>query len=264
MTMEKRQLLDRIASGDEEHVMLGGVMDKYEQCRRRNVPVCTAFLSPQQQMAVRRLLSALGAAEETFIFWGGYEGAERCQVHFLPDWQSEPERSEIVCLRAAFYQENAISHRDVLGSLMGMGLTRRSIGDILMTPRSAEVFVSAAVAEHLLDAWDSAGRTPLHVTLAAPEEIVIAPPKTKELRDTVSSLRLDSVLAVGFSLARGKATEAVERGHVQLNWTECVKPDKQVAQGDVISVRSLGKCRLTQVGQTTKKGRIFITVERYI
>jgi RNA-binding protein YlmH len=72
------------------------------------------------------------------------------------------------------------------------------------------------------------------------------------------------VLAVGFSTSRGKAAEAVETGRGQVNWTVCQKPDKQVAEGDVISVRGAGKCRLTTVGNMTKKGRIFITVERYL
>ena len=86
----------------------------------------------------------------------------------------------------------------------------------------------------------------------------------KHIRDTVSSLRLDSVLAVGFSLSRGKAAEAVTSGKVQVNWTDCQKPDRPVAQGDTLTLRGLGKCVLEEVGHQTKKGRVFVTLKRYL
>lgn len=86
----------------------------------------------------------------------------------------------------------------------------------------------------------------------------------KELRDTVSSLRLDNVLAAGFSLSRGRAAEAVEKGSVQVNYVTCVKPDKPVSAGDTITCRGLGKCVLDSVGAPTKKGRLPVAIRRYI
>ena len=109
---------------------------------------------------------------------------------------------------------------------------------------------------------DLAGKTmiPVLVELSGipPEE------KVKRIRDTVSSLRLDSVLASGFSLSRGKAAEAVTSGKVQVNWTDCQKPDRPVSQGDTLTLRGLGKCVLEEVGNQTKKGRVFITLKRYL
>ena len=261
--MEKRELLDRVSMNEQERLLLGRVWDKYDQCRRRNIPVCTEFLSPQEQATAERLLHMLGA-EDGFVLWGGYEGAERCQIHFLPDWETEPDREAICCLRCTFYEPGKLTHRDFLGSLMGLGLTREKIGDILVSDRSADVIVSSTVAEHLLREWTAAGRTALHVAQIDPAELNVPEQKTKILRDTVSSLRLDSVLSVGFSTSRGKASEAVESGRVQVNWTDCQKSDRLLRQGDVITVRGAGKCKLTEVGGATKKGRVFITVERYL
>ena len=260
--MERRELLDRAATDPQERLLLGRVWDKYDQCRRRNLPVCTEFLSPQEQAAAERLLHMLGAAEG-WAFWGGYEGAERRQLHFLPDWQEGPEETAIRALRCTYY-ESGLTHRDFLGSLMALGLTREKIGDILVAERSADVLVSASVADHLLREWSSAGRTALHVAEIDPAELTVPVQQTKLLRDTVSSLRLDSVLSVGFSTSRGKAAEVIAAGRVQLNWADCQKPDRLLREGDVISVRGAGKCRLTEVGGLTKKGRVFITVERYL
>ena len=261
--MEKRELLDRVAMNEEERLLLGRVWDKYDQCRRRNIPACTEFLSPQEQAAAERLLRALGA-EDGYILWGGYDGAERRQIHFLPDWETEPDYEAIRCLRCTFYEQGQLTHRDFLGSLMGLGLTREKIGDILVSDQSADVVVSRSVADHLLREWTAAGRTALHVAEIDPSELRVPVQKTKILRDTVSSLRLDSVVSIGFSTSRGKAGEAVESGRVQVNWTDCQKPDRLLRQGDVITVRGAGKCKLTEVGGATKKGRIFITVERYL
>ena len=260
--MERRELLDRASTDAQERLLLGRVWDKYDQCRRRNLPACTEFLSPQEQAAAERLLHMLGAAEG-WAFWGGYEGAERRQLHFLPDWQEGPDETAIRALRCTYY-ESGLTHRDFLGSLMALGLTREKIGDILVADRSADVLVSASVADHLLREWSAAGRTALHVTEIDPAELTVPVQQTKLLRDTVSSLRLDSVLSVGFSTSRGKAAEVIAAGRVQLNWADCQKPDRLLREGDVISVRGAGKCRLTEVGGMTKKGRVFITVERYL
>ena len=86
----------------------------------------------------------------------------------------------------------------------------------------------------------------------------------KEVRDTVSSMRLDNVLASGFGLSRGKAAEAVEKGAVQVNYTVCQKPDKPVSAGDVITCRGLGKCVLDTVGSPTRKNRLPVVIRRFI
>ena len=242
--MDKREMLDRLAANGDERLLLGRVWDKYEQCRRRNLPQGTGFLSPAEQAAAQRLLNALSVSEG-YTFWGGYDGAQRRQLWFLPDWQEAPEEDAVRVVRASFYEEDSLTHRDILGSLMALGVTRETLGDILVSPRWADVLATGPAAELLL-------RDPSVRTLRA------------VIRDTVSSLRLDSVLASGFSLSRGKAAEAVTSGKVQVNWTDCQKPDRPVSQGDTLTLRGLGKCVLEEVGNQTKKGRVFITLKRYL
>lgn len=255
--------MDKVAANGDERLLLSKVWDKYDQCQHKNIPAATAFLSPQEQQVARRLLQTIGAGDH-YAFWGGYDGAERCQLHFLPDWTEEPDRESLSALRCTWYHGDQLNHRDFLGSLMGLGMTRESIGDILVGHESADVLVSAGVADFLAASWDAAGRVKLHVHRLALEEIQVPEVKTKEIRDTVSSLRLDSVVAAGFSTSRGKAAEAIQAGRVQLNWVNCLKSDHAVAEGDTISLRGLGKCVLETVGNQTRKGRIFVTMKRYL
>ena len=97
-----------------------------------------------------------------------------------------------------------------------------------------------------------------------PENLHIPAVQRKEVRDTVSSLRLDAVASSGFRLARGKAAALIGSGRVQLNWRECVKPDKLLEAGDVVSARGFGKFELAEVGGLTRKGRISIVLQVYV
>jgi RNA-binding protein YlmH len=147
---------------------------------------------------------------------------------------------------------------------MGMGIVREKLGDILVSPDSADLMVLESVADFLRQSWDSAGRAHLKITEIEPWELRVPEIRCQEIRDTVSSLRLDAIASTGFRMARGKAAELIASGRVQLNWRECTKPDKLLAQGDTVSARGFGKFELTEVGGLTKKGRTSITLKRYI
>ena len=261
--MDRRELLDKTARSEEERLLLSRVWDKREQCRLRSIPAATEFLSPQEQAAATRLLNALGQ-REGYAFWGGYDGAERQRLLFLPDWMNGLDDSTIAALRAVCRSGATLTHRDFLGSLMALGLTREKIGDILVESGGCQVLVDPSALDFLVQSWDSTGREKLTVSPLPLEELTVPEAAVKEVRDTVSSLRLDNVLASAFSLSRGRAAEAVEKGAVQVNYTVCQKPDKPVSAGDVITCRGLGKCVLDTVGSPTKKGRLPVAIRRFI
>ena len=160
--MEKSKLLDRCGAEGEDRLLLAKVLDRAAQAEERNIPACTDFLSPQQQMMAGDLLRLAGIPETAWLRQGGYQGAERNILLFLPDWM-EPETAEppLRCLRAAFRPDDRLNHRDILGSLMGMGIVREKVGDILVSPESADLIVLDTVADFLLSSWNSAGLTAL-------------------------------------------------------------------------------------------------------
>ena len=251
--MDKGALLDRLGLAGEDRLALAKVLDKAD------------FLSPRQRSQALDLLRLAGIPESAYVLQGGYEGAERQILLFLPDWMERSNaESPIRCLRASFREDEKLTHRDFLGSLMGMGVVREKIGDILAAPDSADLLVLEGVADFLLQSWTSAGRAKLRVSEIEADNLHIPVVQRKEVRDTVSSLRLDAVASSGFRLARGKAAALIESGRVQLNWRECVKPDKLLEAGDVVSARGLGKFELSEVGGLTRKGRISIVLQVYV
>ena len=262
--MDKKFLLDRAAKDAEERILLARVLDKYEQSSTRNIPAHTDFLSPAEQRAARDLLHA-AAVHDGFVFLGGYERAERKILCFLSSWQEEADDADyMTALRCAFHGDGTLTHRDLLGSLMGLQITRGKIGDILVGDTSADLIVSRDIADYLLQNLTSAGRVKLSVVPIELSELAVPELNVKVIRDTVSTLRLDAVAGAGFSMSRARAQELIASGRVQLNHRETLKSDASVAQGDIVSARGLGKFEIAEVGGLSKKGRTGITLHRYL
>ena len=264
--MNKTELLNKFAKDPDERMVLARAMDQMERSASRSIPCATQFLSPAQRAALEPLLAASGHPRH--LFHGGYEGAERTVCVFLPDWLEGSDwtaEDELAAIEAAYPPTGAeLTHRDLLGGLMGIGLTREKVGDILTGDTAAQIICLRETASIILSQFDQAGRYRLKLREIPLSALSPAPAQVKVIHDTVSALRLDAVLASGFSLARGKAADAVAAGRVSVNHRECLKPDKSVAEGDVLTCRGLGKCVLKTVGGQSRKGRIIIEIERYL
>lgn len=263
--MNKTELLNRFSKDPEERVVLARVLDRMERAESRAIPCATQFLSPAQRAAVEPLLAACGHPKH--LFSGGYRGAERTVCVFLPDWQ-EPEDfdsgEELAAIEALFPPGAELTHRDLLGGLMGIGLTREKLGDILVLEGRAQIVALREAAPIVLSQFDQAGRHRLKLREIALTALAPAPAQVKLIHDTVSTLRLDAVLAAGFSLSRGKAADLIAAGRVAVDHRECLKGDRAVAEGSVLTCRGLGKCVLKTVGGQSRKGRIIIEIERYL
>lgn len=123
---------------------------------------------------------------------------------FLPDWQEESDfladpEGPVAALEAAFPADAELSHRDILGALMGLGITREKLGDILLDHGRCQVLVLRDALPILLSQWESAGRWKMKLREIPLEQLEAKPPQVKTIRDTVAALRLDAVLAAGFS-----------------------------------------------------------------
>ena len=259
-----RENIDKIAQNSDDKLLLAKLWDKITGGMRRNIAASTGFLSPRELEMARFLF---GDAEGLHSF-GGYEGAERQLLCYLPDYLDEGwlygEDSPIVCLRATFYEGDSPSHRDFLGALMGSGISRECVGDICVGVGSCDFFVTAEIATYLLQNFTGAGRVKVRLSQIPLPEASIPEPETVEIRDTLASLRLDSAISAGFRIGRSLAAQHIAAGRAAINGLPCEKPDKQIAEGMKISVRGLGKIKIQSVNGQTKKGRISVVIHRYV
>ena len=259
-----RSNIEKIARTPEDKVLLAKVWDKIQTGIRKNIPANTCFLSLRELDMTRYLF---GTVEGLHAF-GGYEGAERQMLIYLPEYLEESALTDadspLVCLRAVFYEGDSPSHRDFLGALMGAGIARETVGDICVGKGSCDFFVTEEIAPYLLQNFTGAGRTKLHLERISLEEVSVPEPEIKEIRDTLASLRLDSVISAGFRVGRSQAAQYIAAGRAAIDGLPCEKPDKAVEEGARISVRGLGKIKLKTVGGQTKKGRISVVIDRYV
>ena len=264
--MNKTDYLSKAARTPEERLLLSRVWDQMEAANLRNVPQAAHFLSPDEQNTVRRLLDAFGNPPHRL--WGGYPEAQRKRCVFLPDWMEWEDYDEgetlVAALRAVWYEGDSLTHRDILGSLMGQGIKREMVGDLLVDRHSCDLLVCPEIAPYLLQNLVSAGRTKLSVIRVGLHQLHIPVQEVKKIRDTVAALRLDAVAAVGFSTSRAKMADYIRAGRVSVNWQATERTDLAVKAGDVISCRGLGRCRLAETGSLSRKGRINIEMERYL
>ena len=259
-----RTNIEKIAQSAEDKVLLAKLWDKINAGIRKNIPASTCFLSAREQEMAKYLFGC----PEGLRFFGGYGGAERKMLIFLPDYLEEAaffeEDSPCACLRATFYQGDSPSHRDFLGALMGAGIGRETVGDICVGTGNCDFFVTAEIAPYLLQNFTSAGRTKLHLEQIPLTNAAIPAPEIKEIKDTLASLRLDSVISSGFRVGRSLAAQYVTTGKAAIDGLPCEKPDKPVPEGAYISVRGLGKIQLQKVNGKTRKDRISVVIHRYV
>lgn len=232
----------------------------------------SAFLSPRELHFAKIYLTA---SRTRFFSFGGYGTAERRRIYVLPEYMEEVDSaeqladfghsSEIEVIEARGSGFESLSHRSFMGSLLGLGIERSVIGDIIVTDtEKALVVCDAAMADFLLSNWDKVGRDRIRssrVTLAAD----FAPQRSYlPISDTVASPRLDCVVAAFCSLSRDKAREAVETGTVELDYECCERSDREVKEGSLISVRGFGKFRVLSLSDRTRKGRFRLTGEKFL
>lgn len=259
-----RKNIEKIAANADDRVLLAKLWDKINAGMRRNVPATTGFLSPREQEMARYLFGDVPGLQ-TF---GGYDGAERKMLVLVPDYLDDgwlyEDDSPVVCLRACFYDADTPSHRDFLGGLMACGIARETLGDICVGKGSCDFFVTAQIADFVEQNLCSVGRAKLRLQRIALSEAQIPDPAFKEIRDTVASLRFDSIITTGFRIGRSQAAAYISAGKAAIDGLPCEKSDKAVSEGMKISVRGLGKIKIHSVSGHTKKGRIWVVIHRHI
>ncbi len=257
----------------EDRMLEAQIRDRARQCSDRYMITSTNFLDPHGKSIVESLLKTgeLGAAR--CGFYGGYDDAERTLAVFLPEYieedvkeyfAAEPEEEPLTVLRVNLKKGSPVlSHRDYLGALMGLGIKRESVGDILVRRDGADIIVLKEMASFISMNMDKAGRVRLQFQEIPVSELIVPEMHRTEVTESVSSLRLDNMLSSAFGLSRGKALEAISAGIVFVNGTTASKPEKKLNEGDKLVLRGKGKAVFKEIKGVSNKGRTIVIIEKY-
>lgn len=221
----------------------------------------TKFVSPHERVVFEQFLPA--SPFVSAMAWGGAQDCERCIIGFFPDF-IEPCEALFPISALRIKAAGEPGHREVLGSVLGMGIERNLLGDIYPEPEGAVLFCLDSISEFIRLNLSRIGRQRAHVEETEASALILAPRQTKEISGAVSSLRLDGVLSMAAGRSRAKTQEMIAAGRVEVNWTAEENPSCILKEGDMLSVRGFGRMRLAAVLGETKKGRIRIVIKQYI
>ncbi len=261
--LDKDTLLKRVTK-NEDRLLASKILDKAMTSFKSRAPVYTDFLDPHQAKIVEALLS--DSDEVNYMFDGGYPGAERVVAVFRPNFISDDETfvSPFKYVTLIPGGRDALTHRDYLGAVLGLGIRRDKIGDILVKDESCEIVVLGDISEYLKYNLSKVGN--INVEIRIDENLKTGPSevKVKEIKATVASLRLDSVASSGFGVSRSKMADYIKAERVSLNWEITNSITKLVKEGDTISIRGKGRVLVESVGGVTKKGRTCLILKKFV
>ncbi len=260
----------------EEQILLQHYNDLIQSSYQKGIPLFTQFAGMREaELACQALDAFYGKSwneREHVMFYGGYPEAERKIICFLPGLLADPPDMPdfpIGCVNFTSVNKkfcDRLTHRDYLGTVMGLGITRGQIGDILTHP---EENGSPAYLFCIRDKEDLvAGITRIKHTAVTARAISFGEfdfkPSFRELAGSVSSFRLDAVLAFAAKIPRSKSLGLIQAGQVFLNGRRCTENAKKLKEGDVFSARGYGKFLFVKANSVTKKGRCHIIVKQYM
>ena len=222
----------------------------------------SGFLSPFEQEMAGTIANSLGELKVDFD--GGFVGAERQRAAFCHEDFAGTPAFEIAIVKAEWNGEFArLSHRDVLGSVLGLGIDREFVGDIIATKNFARIIVDKKLAEFFTANLTQIGNVSVKTSLDELENIAPKEERVKEIRATVASLRADSIAAAGFGMSRSRAATEISAEKVKLNWQTVKNSSQSIKAGDILSMRGRGRLEVAEITGQTKKGRIGVLLKRY-
>ncbi len=248
-----------------EHMELGArILDKAGMAQKTYNIQYTDFLDPGQQLIGKDIINRIPGLE--CILNGGFENAERKRMLISPADLNEVNAGDgICCLKVVGnFRFQKVSHRDFMGAILNCGVRREKIGDITVTETGCQVVVASEIRDYIVNNLNRIHRVSVTINEIEPEQLKQPIDDLKELGATVSSLRLDAVASVCFGVSRSKIVSYITGEKTKVNWEIRTNPDFNLNEGDVISIRGLGRAKLTKINGTTKKGRISIIIGRYV
>jgi photosystem II S4 domain protein len=258
--LPREELLKRVENRD----VVARVIDQADQAIKTWEVVQTDFLSPPELAEVQQAFSRL--SEVQLVAWGGYPQAERQRLAIArTELPLETAQVEITALEMAgnFLFDQA-SHRDFLGALLGTGLVREKVGDlVVLGERGAQAIVVPELVEFLELQLNQVRSVPVKTRRIELTELKVREPKKKELTTVEASLRLDAIASAGFGMSRSKMADLINGGDVRVNWKEITSASHAVKASDLIAIRGKGRVEVGEIA-VTKKDRYRVQLTRFM
>ncbi|MGU3469915.1 RNA-binding protein [Paenibacillus sp. D51F] len=225
----------------------------------------TDFLDPRQASI---LMSLANREPDVGVrLDGGYEGAERRRALIAPSYrylEGEETGISVLEVQAVSGGHLELDHGDYLGAVLGLGIKRDRIGDIHVGPDGAQLLVADEISDFLNVHFRQVHKLSVLTSVKPLTELRPVVSRMEEMSFTVASMRLDGICSDVYRISRAKIVEPIRAGRCRVNWKGEEDPSKQLREGDVVSIKGLGRFKLLEVDGMTKKGRIRVKAGKFI
>ena len=257
--ISESELLKKFESKEDRYIA-AEALEKAENVMFTGMPQFTDFMDPYKAHSLKDALWGYGR----IVMYGGYAESERLKIGFFSEFDNADEKAfNIVPVEISYKRKfsRELSHRDFLGSVLGLGIAREKTGDIIVEYDRAVIYTDSDIADYIEMNLERVGHTKVNVKIL--EDYVPPVKETKEKMITLSSLRLDSLLSGAFNISRGRVSELIKGEKAFINWKKTVSPSKNVAEGDLVTLRGTGRVKVCEAVGNTRKGRILVRVVVY-
>ena len=255
---------EELLKGVENRDSVARVIDLAEQAIKTWEVVYTDFLSPPVVAEVQQQFIRL--TEVQLLAWGGYPQAERQRLALArAELPLDPSQVAVAALDiAGNFLFDPATHRDFLGAILGTGVVREKIGDIIVLgERGGQVIVVPEMVEFLETQLTQVRSVPVKTQRIDLSELKIREPKKKEMTTVEASMRLDAIASAGFGVSRSKMADFITGGDVRVNWKDVNQASYIVKPGDLIAIRGKGRLEVGEVA-VTKKDRYRVQLTRFM
>lgn len=259
---DSREKIIRYYKGTEGEATAVKLVDFAGQALKNRKYKLSGFLTPFEQEMANTIANSLGDLKVEFD--GGFVGAERQRAAFCHEDFAGTPVFEIAVIKSEWNGEFArLGHRDVLGSVLSLGVERECIGDIIATKEFAKIIVDKKMVDYFVANLKRIGEIGVETSVDELDSIEPKEERVKEIRATVASLRADSIAAAGFGMSRSKMASEIESEKVKLNWQTVKNAAQTIKEGDILSMRGRGRLEVSEIRGQTKKGRIGVLLKRF-
>ncbi|MDD7177058.1 MAG: YlmH/Sll1252 family protein [bacterium] len=238
-------------------------LDLSKQANRKGIVTFSDFLSISEQSILQQNKDKL---ESEYQMSGGYEYAERQMVAFIPDALFYEWNYPMQCIRIRpAYPKFAeqLTHRDVLGALMSLGIERSKIGDLIVNEAEMFFFAKEEIVPYILEQMTSIRHTVVTLEVSS-ENRIDYQPRFEKKEAIVTSIRLDAVIAAICNISRSASLHMIQEGKVFVNGAVSLHNTYYCKPGDLLSIRGFGKVQFGETLGVTKKDRVRFSYQLFI
>lgn len=244
---------------DNEYIFkMNKILDNVEMVLNNYRIESTDFLDPYERYLAKSILNRFD--DVSYLEDGGLEDSERKVICIYPNYYGEDDLVEKVSFLRVRYPIPSLSHKDFLGAILNLGISRDKLGDIYVHNEEAFLIAKNEIKDFILYNLTKVSNYNVKVREIQRDQLKVAEVEYQESSKFVSSLRLDTIISTIYNLSRQNSLKLIKSDRIKVNFKPVNKPSIELKEGDLISAKGYGRSTFHSINGTSKKGNYNITI----